>query len=212
MLVAFVNGCTHEGGEVDHVARRTADEAERTREDIVRAARELFTARGFAGTSTSAVVEAAGVTRGALYHHFGDKAALFREVFAQLDQELDDTVRRAALASDTAVDAFAAGCRALLDYVVRPDYHQIAVVDAPSVLGAETWHAIDAGLGLASVELGLKAICQEGSLRVPATPALAVAVYGALTEAGIVLSRGSPGAPSRDELIDAVLGLLVDRP
>jgi AcrR family transcriptional regulator len=194
------------------VARRTADEAGRTRRDIVRAARALFTERGFAGTSTTAVAAAAGVTRGALYHHFADKAALFREVFVELDRELDDTVRRAALAEATALDAFAAGCRALLDFVVRPDYHQIAVVDAPSVLGAETWHAIDAGMGLASVELGLKAIDQEGGLRVPATPALAVAVYGALTEAGIVLSRGGPGAPSRDELIEAVLGLLVDRP
>lgn len=194
------------------MARRTADEAERTRRDIVRAARSLFTARGFAGTSTTAVVEAAGVTRGALYHHFADKAALFLEVFSEIIRELDDTVRRAALAETSALDAFAAGCRALLDYVVRPDYHQIAVVDAPAVLGPETWHAIDAGIGLGSVELGLKAIDQEGRLRVPATPALAVAVYGALTEAGIVLSRGGPGAPSRDELIDAVLGLLVDRP
>ena len=192
------------------MARRTADEAERTRQDIVGAARALFTAHGFAATSTTAVVEAAGVTRGALYHHFADKAALFREVFAQLLDELDRTVREAALAEAGAVDAFAAGCRALLDYVVRPDYHRIAVVDAPSVLGAETWHAIDAGLGLASVELGLKAIDQEGRLRVAATPALAVAVYGALTEAGIVLSRGGPDAPSRDDLVDAVLGLLVD--
>jgi AcrR family transcriptional regulator len=194
---------------VDQVARRTADEAERTRQDIVGAARALFTAHGFAATSTTAVVEAAGVTRGALYHHFADKAALFQEVFAQLLDELDATVREAALAEASAVDAFGAGCRALLDYVVRPDYHRIAVVDAPSVLGAETWHAIDAGLGLASVELGLKAIDQEGRLRVPATPALAVAVYGALTEAGIVLSRGGPDAPSRDDLVDAVLGLLV---
>jgi AcrR family transcriptional regulator len=197
---------------VDHVARRTADEAGRTRDDIVGAARALFTERGFAGTSTTAVVAAAGVTRGALYHHFADKAALFREVFSQLLRELDDAVREAALAEAGALDAFAAGSRALLDFVVRPDYHQIAVVDAPSVLGSETWHAIDAGLGLASVELGLKAIDQEGRLRVPATPALAVAVYGALTEAGIVLSRGGPDVPSRDDLVDAVLGLLVDRP
>jgi AcrR family transcriptional regulator len=191
------------------VARRTADEASRTRRDIVRAAHDLFCARGFAATSTTAVVEAAGVTRGALYHHFADKAALFEEVFTQLEHELNDTVGRAARSEATALDGFAAGCRALLDFMVRPDYHQIAVVDAPAVLGPETWHAIDAGIGLASVELGLRALDQEGRLRVPPTTALAVAVFGALTEAGIVLSRGGPGTPSRDELIDAVLALLV---
>ncbi len=190
------------------MARRTADEAERTRQDILGAARRLFTDQGYAATSTTAVAEAAGVTRGAVYHHFADKAALFREVFTQLDTELDDTVNRAARAQDSALGAFAAGCRAMLDFVVRPDYHQIAVVDAPAVLGSEQWHAIDAGLGLASVELGLEALAGEGRLRVPPSRALAIAVYGALTEAGLVLSRGEPGTPSRDELVAAVLDLL----
>jgi AcrR family transcriptional regulator len=193
------------------MARRTADEAEATQRDIVRAAHDLFAAQGFAATSTGAVVAAAGVTRGALYHHFADKTALFRAVFVQLEHDLNDTVNRVARDETTSLDAFVAGCGALLDFMVRPDYHQIAVVDAPAVLGSAEWHGIDAGIGLASLQYGLAALDRDGLLRPPRTPALAVAVFGALTEAGIVLSRGGEGSPTRDELLDAIVGLLCDR-
>jgi AcrR family transcriptional regulator len=192
--------------------RRTADEAEQTREAILAAAHELFATHGFAATSTSAVVAAAGVTRGALYHHFADKTALFRAVFVRLEHDMDDTVTRIALAEATAFEAFVAGCRALLDFMVRPDYHQIAVVDAPAVLGSAEWHGIDAGIGLSSLQYGLTALDRDGYLRVPPSAAVAVAVFGALTEAGIVLSRGAEGSPSRDELLDAVIGLICDPP
>ncbi len=191
------------------MVRRTADEAERTREAIVGAARELFANRGYAATPTEDVVAAAGVTRGALYHHFADKAALFREVFAQLSAELNATVNAAARAEGSVPEAFAAGCAAVLDFMVRPDYHQIAVVDAPSVLGSVAWHDVDAGIGLGTTSTGLQALEAAGALRVPYTEALAVAVYGALTEAGIVLSRAAPGSPSRDELLAAILGLVL---
>src|SRR5262249_34502289 len=172
-----VNGYVGTGRWI--VARRTAEEAERTRQAIVAAARALFTAHGYAGTATATIVEAAGVTRGALYHHLADKAAVFEAVFTELVTERDDTVNRAAGAERPAYAAFATGCRALLDFVVRPDYHQIAVLDAPAVLGPDQWHAIDAGLGLDTVELGLKALAGEGRLRMAPSRALAIAVFGA---------------------------------
>jgi AcrR family transcriptional regulator len=190
------------------VARRTADEAEQTRQAIVGAAHDLFAADGFAATSTAAVVEAAGVTRGALYHHFADKTDLFRAVFERLETELNETIITNALAQTDARDAFVAGCGTMLDFMVRPDYHQIAVVDAPAVLGSTVWHAIDSAIGLVSLQVGLHTLDKAGHLRVPNTPALAVAVFGALTEAGIVLSRRTEGTPTRDELLDAVVSLV----
>jgi AcrR family transcriptional regulator len=190
------------------VARRTADDAEQTRQAIVGAAHELFAAHGFAATSTAAVVEAAGVTRGALYHHFADKTDLFRAVFERLETELNETIIANALAQKDARDAFVAGCGTMLDFMVRPDYHQIAVVDAPAVLGSSVWHAIDYNTGLLSLQMGLHALEKAGYLRVPNTPAVAVAMFGALTEAGIVLSRGGEGVPTRDELLDAVVSLV----
>jgi len=191
------------------MARRTAEAAERTRVAIVTAARRLFASSGFASTSTSAVVEAAGVTRGALYHHFADKTDLFRAVFVQLEHELNETVATAALAAGSARDALVAGCDACLEFMTRPEYHQIAVVDAPAVLGSQAWHDIDAGIGLATMRVGLDALAGEGGLRVPSTPALAILLFGALTEAGIVVSRGQAGSPSREELLDALVGLVV---
>jgi len=190
------------------VARRTADEAEQTRKAIVAAAHDLFAAHGFAATSTATVVEAAGVTRGALYHHFADKTALFQAVFEHLEHELNETIIAAALAEKDARGAFVAGCGAMLDFMVRPDYHQIAVVDAPAVLGSTVWHAIDSAIGLASLKVGLHALDKAGDLRVPNTPALAIAVFGALTEAGISLSRRTEDTPTRDELLDAVVSLV----
>jgi AcrR family transcriptional regulator len=192
--------------------RRTADEALRTRDAIVGAARGLFTAKGFADTSTTEVVEAAGVTRGALYHHFADKSALFLAVFTQIEHELDETVTAAALAGSGALDVFTRGCEALLDFVVRADYHQVVVVDGPAVLGSAAWHDIDQAVGLATMEAGLQVLDDAGLLRVPRSPALAVLAFGALTEAGIVLSRAAPGSPSRDELVADLLRLLTTAP
>jgi AcrR family transcriptional regulator len=201
---------THVKRQDEQRVRRTADEAEQTREAILAAAHDLFATHGFAATSTAAVVEAAGVTRGALYHHFAHKTALFRAVFVRLEHDMNDTVTRVARSEATSFDAFVAGCGALLDFMVRPDYQQIAVVDAPAVLGSAEWHGIDAGIGLASLQYGLTALDRDGYLRLPASPALAVALFGALTEAGIVLSRGAEGSPSRDELLDAVIALVSD--
>jgi AcrR family transcriptional regulator len=132
-----------------------AEEAARTREQIVAAGRASFAARGFGATSTTAVAAAAGVTRGAVYHHFSDKTDLFRAVFLDLEHELNAAVTTAAAAESEPLAAVLAGCSALLDFAGRPDYQQIAVVDAPAVLGVAEWHRIDVGIGLDTMTRGL---------------------------------------------------------
>jgi AcrR family transcriptional regulator len=72
--------------------RRSAADAERTRQAILAAARSSFAEHGFAAASTIAIARAAGVTRGAVYHHFAGKADLFREVFVEIEHELNETV------------------------------------------------------------------------------------------------------------------------
>src|SRR5690606_5994487 len=118
------------------MARRKPEEAAETRRAILASARELFTERGFAGTATTDVVARAGVTRGALYHHFADKTDLFRAVFVDLEQELDRTVMATAVAAAEAGAGaravFLAGCRASMAFAARPDYRRIATVDAPA--------------------------------------------------------------------------------
>jgi AcrR family transcriptional regulator len=185
--------------------RRTAEEAAETRKAILSAARSLFAERGFAAVSTTEVVERAGVTRGALYHHFGDKADLFRAVFRDLETELNETVTAEALLHDDPAASFVAGCRAWIAFAARADYRQIAVVDAPAVLGQEEWHAVDASIGLASMEGGLRALHRAGLLEAPPDRAIATVLFGALTEAGLAAARGDGDA---DELLAAFLRLV----
>jgi AcrR family transcriptional regulator len=196
-------------GPADGV-RRTAAEAERTRQAILATARASFAEHGFAAASTTAIAAAAGVTRGALYHHFADKTELFRAVFVQIEHELNDTVVTAALAQTDSLKAFVAGCAAWLDFAVRSDYQRIATIDAPAVLGAVEWHEIDAGIGLASMEAGLAALARDGVVRRQPSRALAVLLFGALTDAGLALGRGD--GPSKRQLLDEFVSLVTSAP
>ena len=190
--------------------RRTAAEADQTRRAIVTAARAAFAEQGYAAASTTAIVAAAGVTRGALYHHFADKTELFRAVFVEIEHELNETVLAAALAESDSLSAFVAGCAAWLDFAIRPDYQRVAVIEAPAVLGAAEWHEIDAGIGLASMEGGLAALARDGVLPRRPTRALAVLLFGALTDAGLALSRGD--GTTKAELLDEFVTLVTGRP
>jgi AcrR family transcriptional regulator len=176
--------------------RRSAAEAEQTRRTILATAWATFGEHGFTATSTTAIAAAAGVTRGALYHHFADKTELFRAVFVEIEHELNETVITAALAQTDSLGAFIAGCGAWLDFAVRPDYQRIAIIDA--------------GIGLASMEAGLQALAADGVLPRPPTPALAVLLFGALTDAGLALSRGD--GPSKRELLDEFVALVTSSP
>jgi AcrR family transcriptional regulator len=189
--------------------RRTAAEAEQTRQAIVKAARDAFAEHGFAAASTTVIAADAGVTRGALYHHFADKTELFRAVFLEIEHELNETVVGAALAQTDSLSAFVAGCGAVLDFAARPDYQRIVVVDAPAVLGVAEWHAIDTAIGLSSMDAGLAALDRDGLLGWSRSPALTVLMFGALTEATLAVARGD--GPSRDELLEEFVALVRGR-
>ena len=152
--------------------------------------RELFAEQGYAETATREVVERAGVTRGALYHHFSDKADLFRAVFVEIEEELNGSVATRAIAEQDPRMQFLAGCSASLEFAKRPDYLQVAVVDAPAVLGEAEWHAVDAAIGTSSMEFGLATLHQAGLLSKEPSRELAVLLFGALTEAVLAVARG----------------------
>jgi AcrR family transcriptional regulator len=181
-----------------------------TRARLIAAAGAQFARDGFAATSTEAILDGAGVRRGALYHHFADKTELFRAVFVEIEHELNESVLAAASAESESLGAFVAGCAAWLDFAVRPDYQRVAVVEAPAVLGAAEWHEIDAGIGLASMEAGLAALAADGVLPRRPSRALAILLFGALTDAGLALARGD--GPSKGELLDEFIGIVTSPP
>lgn len=176
--------------------RRSAAVAAQTRAGILAAARELFTERGYAATTTAEIAARAGVTVGALFHHFEGKLDLFRAVFRELDEELDAHARASAR-RERGLEALLAGFRAFLEFARRPDYHRIVMVDGPAVLGDAGWHQTDSERGLRTVSRGVEGLIAAGAIPPqPVTP-LAVLLLGAMDGAGFAIARGEPGVTAR---------------
>lgn len=176
--------------------RKSAAVAARTRDDLVAAAKALFSERGYAGATTAELAARAGVTEGALFHHFRTKKAVFQAVFDDLETALAHAAAGAARASDPR-EAFLAGCRVYLEFAEREPLARIVMIDAPSVLGSDGWRKRDATLGLPTITAGVEAMIKGGSIaRQPAKP-LAILLLGALNEAGMALARREPGLTAR---------------
>jgi AcrR family transcriptional regulator len=124
--------------------RAQADRSAATRDALVTAARRLFAERGFAEVPTDAIVAEAGVTRGALYHQFADKTALFDAVMGAVEADiagrLADSVAAAGISDP--VDALRHAVRTWLEICVEPESHRIALLDGPSVLGWGRWREV----------------------------------------------------------------------
>jgi AcrR family transcriptional regulator len=175
--------------------RRSAADAAVTRSDILAAGREYFTTKGYAGAAARDIAAAAGVTVGALFHHFGSKAGLFRAVFEQLVGELNDAAMAAfkATQSDDPLDAIIAGMAVALGFAKKPDFHRIVTVDGPVVLGADEWRAIDSRMGFQTVAGGVRMLKASGQIEDMPTRPLAVLLMGAMNNAGFALARGEEG-------------------
>lgn len=180
---------------------RNAQRSSVTRATLLAAARALFAERGYAAVGTEEVVRAAGVTRGALYHHFrGGKAELFAAVVEHIEQELVQEIGAGAMSASDPFEALERGCDAWLEACVRPDVQRIALIDAPSVLGWEAWRELGMRYGLGLVEGALSGAMDAGVLeRQPVRP-LAHLLVSALDEAGLLVARAEDVDATRAEM------------
>jgi AcrR family transcriptional regulator len=180
-----------------NVKRTQTERTEATRAALIGAARPLFAERGYAGVGTEEIVRAAGVTRGALYHHFEGKRQLFEAVYEQLEAELAERIAAGAFAANAAapMDALRAGVEMALRASTEPEVQRIALLDGPAVLGWDRWREIAARYGLGMVEATLQAAIDAGEiLDQPARP-LAHLLMGAMDEAAMLVARaGDPEA------------------
>jgi len=189
--------------------RTQAERTKATREALIEAARALFTERGYDDVGTEEIVRAAGVTRGALYHHFGDKASLLEAVYERIEAESTERVARVVLGSElhSPLEAMKAGVEAFLDECGEPELRQIALHDAPAVLGWERWREIGAANGLGLIEASLAAAIEAGEMRPLPVQPLAHLLLGALDEAAMLIARtDEPG--KRAEVTAVLLALL----
>ncbi|MEL6568071.1 MAG: TetR/AcrR family transcriptional regulator [Pseudomonadota bacterium] len=192
------------------MARRSKEDAEKTRSELVRVARELFEAQGFKETTVAQIVERAGITKGGLFHYFKTKDDVFREIWSGLQAEMDAEARENAIAARSRTDpyaAFLAGCRTYLHWAARPDYQQIVLIDGPSVLGLAGWYEADNDLGRRNVSAGIEYLARKGIVAEHRVQALSVLVHNALNGAGFAMARGEPGV-TVDSVLDAFEAVL----
>nr|WP_225956567.1 TetR/AcrR family transcriptional regulator [Amycolatopsis lexingtonensis] len=172
---------------------------------MVAAARELFAVRGYQAVPADEITRAAGVTRGALYHHYGDKQGLFRAVVEELERELTEEVEAAF---DGAADPLTGMLQALgvfLDACLREEVRRISLTDAPAVLGWEVWREIEAEYGLGLLVTVLEQARADGLIVDQPVRALAQLVLSAVMEAARMIAAADAPAQTRAE-VQQVLG------
>lgn len=194
------------------MAKRTAEDAAKTRADILAQATVLFAEQGYAGTSAREISSAAGVTVGAMFHHFESKLALFEKVFESLELKLDAQAKAASNPELglSALETFLAGVRSSLDFAEQRDFHRIVFVEAPVVLGEAKWREVDSRLGLKTVMAGTRALMAAGLIAEQPVKPIAILLLGAMNAAGFAIARGEQDI-DKDLLVDA-LRLLITGP
>ena len=189
--------------------RRTqAERAADTREALIAAARSLFADPGFADAALETIVRDAGVTRGALYHHFADKTELFAAVFERVEAEMAQRMAEAVAAARETdpVEVMRLGTRFWLDACADPEVQRIVLMDAPAVLGWDRWTEIGQRYNI-GVVTGLLADAIDSG-RIPPQPveATALTMLGAVREATLYIARAKNQRQARKDA-----GVVMDR-
>lgn len=194
-----------------NVKRTQAERSESTRAALIEAARELFAEHGYAGVGTEEIVRAAGVTRGALYHHFDGKLELFAAVYERIEAELAERIAAGALAAnaDSPLEAMRAGAEMFLAACTEPEAQRIVLLDGPSVLGWDRWREIAAEHGLGLIEASLQAAIDAGAIEPQPVRALAHVLMGALDEAAMLVARAEDPEAAQAE-VGRAFDLLLD--
>lgn len=179
-----------------------------TRRRIIDAATGIFAELGYEAASVDAVLRASGVSRGALYHHFDGKDALFAAVLESVEEGIARDIAAATRGARTARDALVAGCRRWLEVAEDPVAQRIALIDAPAVVGWERWREIDARHGFGLLKAALAGVADEGLLRPDLVDVVAHMLLAALLELALVIARSPDREAARRAAETAVEELL----
>ncbi|MGW6539746.1 TetR/AcrR family transcriptional regulator [Streptomyces sp. NPDC055051] len=189
------------------MAVNRAEQRAATRRALLDEGRRRFAADGYHHVVLAEVARAAGVTKGAAYHHFDSKAGLFRAVVAEVQRELGERVATAADRHDDLWEQLRAGCRAFLDAGSDPAVRRILLVDAPTVLGWDEWRALDEESSARHLTEALTTLAEAGVIADQPVEPLARLLSGAMNEAALWIARGGDPratAASLDRLLSGL--------
>ena len=187
--------------------RTQRERSETTIRALVEAARNRFARDGYEAASLDEVARLAGVTKGALYHHFGGKRELFLAVFEAEERRLMRTIAEAHGKERDPWKGFYAGCRAFLE-ALDPGVQQITLIDAPAVLGTEAVAEILDRYSMKLTRNGLALAIQAGAIRPRPIEPLAVLLNGALCEGARLVSRADDTASARRAVLREIRALI----
>lgn len=169
------------------------EQGQATRAALIDVATELFATNGYEGTAIPAVLDAAGVSRGALYHHFESKEALFEAVLQSVEAEATLKVTRAARGATDPLDGLRRGCAAYLAMCRDPVVRRISLIDAPAVVGWERWREIDEQHAFGLIKAAIAAIAADGRVKTELIDVMAHVVLAALVEVALLVARADEG-------------------
>ena len=190
------------------VKSRREEYAETTRAAIVEAAVERFTADGFARTSMDAIAETARVTKGAVYHHFRDKAELFEAVFVLMEQRLLDKVTTGVAGMTDPWALMARGIDLFLEECGEADFRRIALEEAPAALGWARWKETEEKYFLGLVSGALAGLAAAGLVTLPPGDLTAKMLLAAMSEAGLAVAGADDPAEERRRVGALLMRLL----
>jgi AcrR family transcriptional regulator len=170
-----------------------------TRAKIVTTARRLFAANGYEGTSTEAVLAESQVSRGALYHHFANKEALFAAVLVEVEEHITAATARAGMSAPDPVESMRRAFDSFLGMACEAEVRQIVLTDAHSVLGWQKWREIEERYGLGRLKLALKMIAATGRIREDMVDIYAHILLASLIEVAFLTARSDDPAAAAGE-------------
>ena len=197
-------------GQITKRGRR-AEYSATTKRALVEVARELFTEQGYAGTSLDAIVAGADVTKGALYHHFAGKQALFEAVFERVERQASTAIHDRIKNEKDPWEKARAGLRAFLEVVRDPTYRRVVIQDGPAVLGYERFREQEERSTYANVLVIVTSVLSTGQwdLEPAMQRTFATIFFGAMSAAGESVSLAEDAEAAGDR-VEAAIGIILD--
>jgi AcrR family transcriptional regulator len=179
-----------------------------TRRALIDVATELFTERGYAGASLDEIVAGARVTKGALYHHFSGKQALFESVFERVEEEATRTITKAVRGERNPWEKAVAGLRSFLAVVQEPEYRRIVIQEGPAVLGYERYREQEERSTFGIVQDIVASVLSSYELESTMVETFSRVFFGAMSAAGAAVSSAEDTKRASAEVEAAVVFIL----